>query len=330
MTVIDVETVDITQPIADSVGDVMGSGVVVSPDGEHVYITDLFRGDLVVVNTADNTVDRRIHVGNLALTPTLNEDGTKALVWTGASNELVDLTTDDVDQINTGDLALARADFAPGGSGAYTIAAVPGSGKNFLAYIGGNNANTAPSIQVTETATNPTTGAVTYQVNNGGNPDPDSDTVTYTGLASNGTIVDNLDGTFTYTPNADALENGDTIIFFANDSHGGITPAPSIQYQAPTPNDEPVVDVDSETNPDTGEVTITVSGSDPDGGDVTYAVTTDPTRARWIRPAPTRGCIPPIPVWHMTRRRRAPRSRSAPTPSPSRSPMTRAELPPSR
>ncbi|WNG91081.1 Ig-like domain-containing protein [Mycobacterium sp. ITM-2016-00318] len=277
VSVIDVETGDITQPITDSVGDVIGSGVVVSPDGEHVYISDVFRGDLVVVNTANNTVDRRIHVGDFALTPTLNEDGTRALVLTGTGATVVNLTTDDVNQINTGDLALARADFVPGGSGAYALGGT-GVGTTYLAYIGGNNANTAPSIQVTEVSTDSTTGAVTYQVTNGGTADPDGDTVTFTGFAPSGTIVDNEDGTFTYTPNNEAIENGDTIIFFANDGHGGITPAPSINYQAPTLNEAPVVDVDYDTDPDTGEVTITVNGSDPDGGDVTYAVTADPTK----------------------------------------------------
>ena len=254
-------------------------GVAVSPDGERLYITSydpdgIEPAELVVLSTADYSEVHRMAVGGASpFTPTLNEDGTRALLYTNSGLQVIDTTTWEMTPVNApATVFIPIAVFAPGDSGAYAIAIDVANfdpqKPSYLAYIGGNTANTAPSIQVTETATNPTTGAVTYQVDNGGNPDPDGDTVTYTGFATHGTVIDNLDGTFTYTPNADATQ--DTITFYANDSHGGITPAPSIQYQAP--------DAPSLTTATTSGMAIGPATLSPDG-DRAFQVTYVPGAA---------------------------------------------------
>ena len=54
------------------------------------------------------------------------------------------------------------------------------------------------------------TGATTYQLSG---TDPDSDAITYTATATNGAVVRNPNGTFTYTPTDPATVG--TVSFYA-------------------------------------------------------------------------------------------------------------------
>ena len=95
--------------------------------------------------------------------------------------------------------------------------------------------------------------------------DADGDDVTYTAASQTGTIVDNNDGTFTYTPN----DPTDTLTFRADDRHGGIT----IKTISIAPNNVPTVD--SQTGPtyaEDGTATGSVVADDLDNDALQYGV----------------------------------------------------------
>lgn len=106
--------------------------------------------------------------------------------------------------------------------------------------------------------------------------DVDGDVLSVTAFnqASNGTVVNNMNGTFTYTPNADS--NGtDSFTYTVSDGNGG-TDVGTVSITVTAVNDAPVVnDGSMSTNEDTA-VGITLMGSDVDGDALTYTVVTNP------------------------------------------------------
>ncbi|MGB2987314.1 MAG: tandem-95 repeat protein, partial [Phycisphaerae bacterium] len=114
--------------------------------------------------------------------------------------------------------------------------------QSFTIYVGdGNHAPTAADDAVSTTEdTAVTTGNVLAN-----DTDPEGDTLSVTGFTqgTNGTVVDNDDGTFTYTPNADFSGN-DSFTYTVDDGNGGtdtatvnVTVTPVSQ---PAPEPEPV------------------------------------------------------------------------------------------
>lgn len=105
--------------------------------------------------------------------------------------------------------------------------------------------------------------------------DPDGDVLTVVNAgAANGSVALNLDGTLTYTPNANF--NGiDTITYTISDGQGGISTASVTVTVAPA-NDPPVAaDDTAATNEDT-PVTIGVLGNDSDvDGDPLVVISAD-------------------------------------------------------
>ncbi|MGW5524958.1 Ig-like domain-containing protein [Gordonia sp. NPDC003950] len=116
--------------------------------------------------------------------------------------------------------------------------------------------------------------------------DADGDPVTVSASTpAHGTVVDNGDGTWTYTPNAgyahDLSSGGsttagsDSIVFGAGDGHGGadsVTVTPSI---APT-NVSPVVSVVTSWANADGSTTYVLTSVDADGDATTMAISVEP------------------------------------------------------
>ncbi|MEM9498243.1 MAG: Ig-like domain-containing protein [Pseudomonadota bacterium] len=106
---------------------------------------------------------------------------------------------------------------------------------------------------------------------NDSDPDDDSLTITSIGSASNGDVVNNGDGTVTYTPDEDF--NGlDSFTYTISDGNGGSDMATVTVSVAPG-NDDPVANDDSDSTSEDTPVTINLlsNDSDPDGDDLTIA-----------------------------------------------------------
>ncbi len=212
------------------------TSVEVSPDGDRVYVVvndfNAQQGKVLVIDTADNTIVDEFDVGTQARYVAFSPDGSRALV-TRVDDGIIVVDTGDLDGNDvvdtietTGPLAYIR--YTDDGSTAY----VGHDSTPSISRIAGNTANpSTPSIAVEEITPPDATGVAVYEVTSDPNPDTDGDNITHTATAQHGTITDNNDGTFTYTPDDPAVD--DTITFLANDSHGGITAA-TIDYEAPT------------------------------------------------------------------------------------------------
>lgn len=146
--------------------------------------------------------------------------------------------------------------------------------------------NSAPIVGASPTvgAPDPLTGAVTFTPNV---TDPDGDTLTYTVISSTastaGTLVDNGDGTVTYTPNsatmhAAAAPGGPTVetVTLSADDGNGATVSVSVTVPVVPANAEPTVGSSTVNNPDpsTGTVTGQVNVTDADGDTIVYSGST--------------------------------------------------------
>ncbi|WP_319437613.1 Ig-like domain-containing protein, partial [Mycobacterium sp. RTGN5] len=107
--------------------------------------------------------------------------------------------------------------------------------------------------------------------------DPDADPVTITtSTAAHGTLVNNNDGTYTYTPTTGFAHTGgtETITFTATDSYGATTQTPVTVATAPI-NSGPGLTTNLGTaDIATGTRKITVTAADPDGDPVTITTST--------------------------------------------------------
>jgi len=145
-------------------------------------------------------------------------------------------------------------------------------------------ANAEPTATTTAGDPDPGTGTVTGAVLGS---DADGDTLTYTGLSTTvrGSLILNPDGTFTYTPTADARHNAaadgagpetttDTFTLSITDGYGGQITVPVTVAIGPA-NIVPVLNP-AVGSPDesTGVVTGTAGGTDADGDTLAYSGST--------------------------------------------------------
>ncbi len=142
--------------------------------------------------------------------------------------------------------------------------------KGTLPPLGANDAPTVPDYSVTTPEDTPVSGKVVGS-------DKDGDTLTYEKATdpTNGTVVVNADGTWTYTPNED-YTGTDSFTVEVSDGNGG-TAISTITITVTPANDAPTVPDYSVTTPEDTPVSGTVVGADKDGDTLTYEKETDPT-----------------------------------------------------
>jgi Ca2+-binding RTX toxin-like protein len=131
--------------------------------------------------------------------------------------------------------------------------------------------NTAPEFaapQQVVNATEDTPKTITVAAT-----DVDGDTLTYTAAAaSNGVVVNNGNGQFTYTPNAD-YNGSDSFVVTVSDGKGGST-TQTINISVAAVNDAPTAASQTVNAVEDTAQTITVSASDVDGDVLTYTAAT--------------------------------------------------------
>jgi YVTN family beta-propeller protein/VCBS repeat-containing protein len=158
--------------------------------------------------------------------------------------------------------------------------------------------NHLPAVTITPTGQpNPTTGAITYQVQVT-DPDPgDTPIVAVTDAPDHGTLVRNMDGTYTYTPNYEYAHDippgqtgSDSFTITANDGRGGID-TETEQIAVPFLNTAPTgTAVVGQPDPETGIVTGGfMVGDAPDGDPLTYTLTSGGAKAVSIIVDPNTG-----------------------------------------
>ncbi|WP_010245953.1 choice-of-anchor A family protein, partial [Acetivibrio cellulolyticus] len=141
--------------------------------------------------------------------------------------------------------------------------------KGTLPTVTPNNNPTAPSYSLSTDEDTPISDKV-----DGSDIDGDSLTYTKDSDPSNGTVVVNADGTWTYTPNKD-YNGTDSFTVEVSDGKGGTAISTIIIDVFPV-NDAPTVPNYNVTTPEDTPVSGTVVGADVDGDTLTYTKATDP------------------------------------------------------
>ena len=145
-------------------------------------------------------------------------------------------------------------------------------------------ANAAPTGAALPGAPDPATGVVTGTVTA---TDPDGDPLTYTGstTTAKGTVIVDPDGTFTYTPTADARHHAaadtaaadrpaDSFTSPSPTPTAGSPPCPSPSPSAPPTPPTTGTAVTDTPDPATGRSPAPLDSTDPDGDTLTYSGST--------------------------------------------------------
>ena len=134
-----------------------------------------------------------------------------------------------------------------------------------------NAVNDAPVAVSDSTTTNEDTAVVISPLVNDTDVENDALTITGVGTASNGTVVNNGDGTVTYTPNAD-FNGSDSFTYDISDGNGG-TDTATVSVTVDPVNDAPDAVNDSATTDENNAVIINLLGNDTDVEGDTLTIT---------------------------------------------------------
>jgi len=181
------------------------------------------------------------------------------------------------------DTALANGVFIPDAAGVVSASTVLDGVTADPATVGVAQAktdaffNTAP-VATNEFASTNEDAAINGDVGDN-TSDADSDTLTHSveagNGASNGNVVMNADGTYTYTPNAD-FNGTDSFTYTVKDGKGGVDTA-TVNVTVTAVNDAPVAQTGIvTTTAEDNSVTGSVTSSDVDGGTPNYSVSGNP------------------------------------------------------
>src|SRR6056297_2256103 len=162
------------------------------------------------------------------------------------------------------------------------------SSKNVGIAIPDNSAPTAVDDTYTTDEDTALTVAAPGVLGNDSDPDGDTLTATLNTGPSNGTVVQNADGSFTYTPDPD-YNGPDSFTYDISDGNGG-TDTATVNITVNLVNDDPnAVD---DTYPSDGDNALTVAApgvlandSDPDGDTLTATLNTGPSNGTVVQNA---------------------------------------------
>ena len=107
--------------------------------------------------------------------------------------------------------------------------------------------------------------------------DPDADTLTFSKASdpSNGSVVVNGDGSYTYTPDAD-FNGTDSFTFLVSDGNGG-TDTGTVTITVDPVGDDPIAQSGSVSGDEDTVIAGSVIATDADGDSLTYSKASDPT-----------------------------------------------------
>ncbi|WP_219641102.1 Ig-like domain-containing protein [Cohnella sp. CFH 77786] len=155
-----------------------------------------------------------------------------------------------------------------------------GSEKSLIAVAGTNQVNfgyvTQPNQTPTATNATATTPVDTQLTGQLAGTDPDGDTLTYAKASDpvHGTLVVNVDGTYTYMPTP-GYTGPDSFTFTVNDGTADSAPA-SVSITVTAENGVPTATNATATTPEGTPLTGQLAGTDADGDTLTYAKVSDP------------------------------------------------------
>ncbi len=167
-----------------------------------------------------------------------------------------------------------NANFNGNDSFTYTISDGNGGTDTATVDVTVSSVNDAP-VAVNDTVTTNEDTAVTTGNVLTNDTDTDNDTLSVTGFsqATNGSVVDNGNGTFGYTPNEN-LNGSDSFTYTLSDGNGG-TSTGTVNVTVIGVNDGPVAAADAaSTNQDTAVTTANVLANDTDADNDTLSVNT--------------------------------------------------------
>ncbi len=269
--------------------------VVVNPDGTYTYTPavnyngpDQFTIDISDGHGGTATVTVNITVTAVNDAPTGTGDTKTTPEDTPVSGSVTgtDADGDALTFTKATDPAHGSVVVNPDGTYTYAPAADYNGPDQFTIDISdGHGGTTTVTVNITVTAVNdapsgtgdtktttedtPVNGAVT-------GTDADGDVLTFTKATdpTNGSVVVNPDGTYTYTPAAD-YNGPDQFTIDISDSHGGTTTV-TVNITVTAVNDAPTGTGDTKTTPEDTPVSGAVTGTDADGDALTFTKATDP------------------------------------------------------
>ncbi|QNN40819.1 Ig-like domain-containing protein [Pedobacter roseus] len=112
--------------------------------------------------------------------------------------------------------------------------------------------------------------------------DPDGDPLTFSKVSdpAHGTVIVNLDGNYTYTPNPD-YNGPDSFTVMVSDGKGGTVTA-TVNISVSAVNDAPVVNPENKTGQEDSPASGKITASDPDGDPLTFSKVTEPAHGTVI------------------------------------------------
>ena len=155
-----------------------------------------------------------------------------------------------------------NANFNGSDSFSYTITDALGRSDTAIVNVTVNPINDAPIASGDSVSIDEDGSAAVSVLGNDSDIDGDSLSIAGITQGANGTVVDNGDGTITYTPNAN-FNGSDSFTYTISDGNGG-TDTASVSVTVNPINDAPVASGDSVSVDENGSVVVSVLGNDND------------------------------------------------------------------